>query len=300
MELVESFIDFLRNERYYSENTITAYQQDIDDFVEFLNESGSAELLEVDYFDVRVYFDHLSEKKYTSTTIARKISSLRTMYKYFLNRELSEENPFAYTQMKIANKKLPKFFYEQEIQAIFDGIPQETASDIRDFALLEVLYSTGVRVSELVGIKLNDIDFFSRTILIHGKGSKDRYVVFRSFTKEYLQNYIAASRGDLAKEGVEELFVNHHGEALTPSGVSYILNRIIEKSGAMTKIHPHLMRHTFATHLIQNGADLRSVQELLGHKNLSTTQRYTHLTTDFLQKTFNDAHPRAKKVSDDL
>lgn len=198
--------------------------------------------------------------------------------------------------MKKKQAKLPRFFYEKEMDALFESAKGTSPLDYRNLALVEVLYGTGIRVSECAGMKVSDIDFSTNVVLIHGKGNKERYVPFGSFAQDALKEYLENGRSVLIKKYRKEhpyVFVNHHGEPITPTGIEYVLNQLIKKSSLNSDIHPHMLRHTFATHLLNNGADMRTVQELLGHANLSTTQIYAHVTKESLQKNYRTFHPRA-------
>ncbi|MBF8807859.1 MAG: tyrosine recombinase XerC [Enterococcus lacertideformus] len=292
----DKFLRYLIVERGYSEKTREAYQEDIVNFKEFLAESGDDDLLKVSHLDVRVYLSHLTDKRYSRNSISRKIASLRSFYQYLLKEELVVENPFSYVHLKKKNLKLPKFFYENEMQALFDSMTGEKPLDLRNRALLEILYGSGIRLSECSNLKVAEIDFESEVMLIHGKGNKERYAPIGSFAQDALYEYFEKGRsilmGKYHKEH-EYVFVNHHGEPITPTGIEYVLNQIIKKSSLDSSIHPHMLRHTFATHLLNNGADMRTVQELLGHANLSTTQIYAHVTKESLQKNYRSFHPRA-------
>ncbi|ASZ07205.1 tyrosine recombinase XerC [Enterococcus thailandicus] len=292
----EKFLRYLIVERGYSDKTRQAYKEDIDDFKDFLKESGEENLLSIDHLDVRVYLGFLSDKEYSRNTISRKIASLRSFYQYLLKEELIEENPFSYVHLKKKNIRLPRFFYENEMQALFESVAGDKPLDFRDRAVLEVLYGSGIRLSECSGLKIKDIDFQAEVMLILGKGNKERYAPLGSFAQEALQEYFEKSRSFLMNKYHKEhdfVFVNHHGDPITPTGIEYILNQIIKKSSLDSDIHPHMLRHTFATHLLNNGADMRTVQELLGHANLSTTQIYAHVTKESLQKNYRSFHPRA-------
>ena len=224
------------------------------------------------------------------------ISSLRAFYNFLIKNELTDENPFAYVQLKRHPRSLPRFFYEKEMTALFEATEGDTQMLIRDRALLESLYGTGMRVSECTGLKMENVDLTNKKMLLHGKGDKDRLVPFGSYCQEALQRYFEQTRTPLMEKYHRDhdlVFVNHYGNPLTPAGVAYILKQIVKRSSLHTSIHPHELRHTFATHLMSNGADLRAVQELLGHSSLSTTQIYTHVTPEHLQRDYRKFFPRA-------
>ncbi|WP_374720553.1 tyrosine recombinase XerC [Parageobacillus toebii] len=290
------FIEYLQIEKHYSQYTIVCYQRDVEQFFEFMNEQGIHHLHEVTYNDVRLYLTKLYELKQSSRSISRKISSLRSFYKFLLREKKVKENPFALAALPKKEQKIPNFLYEQELESLFYVNDVNTAIGQRNQAILELLYATGVRVSECCHIQLSDIDFSVSTILIHGKGNKQRYVPFGRFAKEALERYIHHGRRELlqkAKNAHAYLFVNARGNPLTPRGVRYILDEIVKKAALTQNISPHVLRHTFATHLLNEGADMRTVQELLGHAHLSSTQVYTHVTKDRLRHIYLHTHPRA-------
>ncbi|WP_282140245.1 tyrosine recombinase XerC [Cytobacillus oceanisediminis] len=289
------FIEYLQIEKNYSQYTIEHYQHDISEFFMFMAEQAIADLTKVAYQDVRIYLTELFDKKMSRKSVARKISSLRSFFKFLLREEKVAENPFALVSIPKAQKKLPEFFYEEEMMQLFNACEASTPLGQRNKALLELLYATGIRVSECSQIRLKDLDMYLSTVLVRGKGSKERYVPFGSFAQDALDTYINHGRKKLLANGnvQENLFLNARGGPLTARGIRTILDRIIEKSSLTGKIHPHMLRHTFATHLMANGADMRTVQELLGHAFLSSTQVYTHVTNEYLKKTYMAHHPRA-------
>ena len=292
----DKFLRYLIVERGYSEKTREASEEDLTNFERFLTESGEDDLLKINHLDVRVYLSYLTDERYSRNSISRKIASLRSFYQYLLKEEVIKENPFSYVHLKKKNLKLPRFFYENEMQALFDSVKGEKPLDLRNQALLEVLYGSGIRLSECSNLKLAEIDFDSEVMLIHGKGNKERYAPLGSFAQDALQEYFEKGRKvlmDKYHKSHDYVFVNHHGEPITPTGIEYVLNQVIKKSSLDSSIHPHMLRHTFATHLLNNGADMRTVQELLGHANLSTTQIYAHVTKESLQKNYRSFHPRA-------
>jgi integrase/recombinase XerC len=289
------FLEYLQIEKNYSQYTIEHYHHDISNFLMFMSEQAIDHLNKVQYSDARLYLTVLYERKLARKTVARKISSLRSFYKFMVREKETDENPFALVNIPKAEKRLPEFFYEDELQLLFQSCEAETPLGQRNKALLELLYATGIRVSECCQIRLRDLDFYLSTVLVHGKGNKERYVPFGSFAEDSLERYINDGRQKLlnGKEANDTLFLNHRGGPLTDRGIRKILNSIIDHSALNGKIHPHMLRHTFATHLLNNGADLRSVQELLGHAFLSSTQIYTHVTNEHLRKTYMSHHPRA-------
>ncbi|MBM7692275.1 integrase/recombinase XerC [Peribacillus deserti] len=292
---VHSYMEYLQVEKNCSPYTIVNYRKDIEEFLEFMNEQKISEFGTVEYFDARLFLTSLHERKLAKKTIARKTSSLRSLYKFLMRESMVKDNPFALVSLPKRDHKLPRFLYEEDMEPLFSVSDDSTTLGIRDQALLELLYGTGIRVSECCELKLKDIDFTLGTMLVHGKGKKDRYVPFGDFAKEALQKYLSKSRQQLIKNKAvhDFIFVNSKGGPLTPRGVRYILDQMIKKTAKDKSLHPHMLRHSFATHLLNNGADLRTVQELLGHSEISSTQIYTHVTKEQLKKVYQSAHPRA-------
>ncbi|WP_075980937.1 tyrosine recombinase XerC [Bacillus massilinigeriensis] len=287
------FIEYMQIEKNFSPYTIEYYTNDIEEFFLFMFEQSIKSLYDIQYSDVRLYLTILFEKKLSRKSISRKISSLRSFFKFLVREKFVSENPFALASLPKQEKRLPQFFYEEEMSQLFDACNDDTPLGQRNKALLELLYATGIRVSECSGLLIRDIDMFLSTVLVHGKGSKDRYVPFGSFAHDALEQYIQYGRKELLKNNHDYLFVNFRGGPITSRGIRVVLNNIIEKSSLTGSIHPHMIRHSFATHLLNNGADMRTVQELLGHAFLSSTQVYTHVTNEHLRKTYMNHHPRA-------
>lgn len=295
-ETTKLFMQYLQIEKNYSPYTVKYYHGDILEFIMFMDEQSIINLDDVEYLDVRLYLTNLYEQQLSRKSIARKISSLRSYYKFLLREGFVTQNPFAQTSTPKAEKRLPDFFYEEELAILFQSCDETLPIGQRNRAILELLYATGIRVSECCGILLGDIDLDLSILLVHGKGKKDRYVPFGSFAHEALERYITYGRKEILthnKKQHDSLLVNSRGGPLTTRGLRTVLNSIVEKSSLNGKIHPHKLRHSFATHLLNNGADMRTVQELLGHSNLSSTQIYTHVTNDYLRKTYMAHHPRA-------
>ncbi|MDQ0879593.1 tyrosine recombinase XerC [Peribacillus sp. V2I11] len=292
---LSSFIEYLQIEKNSSHYTIENYKRDIHGFFLFLNEQGIEDITSVEYFDVRLYLTNLYEKKLSKRTVARKTSCLRSLYKFLLREGDVKDNPFSLASLPKKDQRLPRFLYEKEMNQLFSSLKKDSPIGIRNSALLELLYATGIRVSECCEIKLQDIDLSLGTVLVHGKGKKDRYVPVGRYAQEAIDLYIRTARMELTSSDAKAhvyLFVNFRGDPLTPRGVRYILNELIKKSAADGSLHPHMLRHSFATHLLNNGADIRTVQELLGHSKISSTQMYTHVTKDQLKKVYNASHPR--------
>ncbi|OAH53751.1 MULTISPECIES: tyrosine recombinase XerC [Bacillaceae] len=289
-----SYFAYLQIEKNSSVHTVKNYRDDLEQFFMFMNEQHIEKLTDVTHQDTRLYLTKLHEKKMARASVSRKISALRGFYRYLMRESIVEENPFLNVYRPKGARKLPSFFYEEEMNELFETVQQTDKLSIRNKALLELMYGTGIRVSECAGLELKDIDFDLGVILVHGKGGNERYVPFGSFAAEALEEYVKSSRTSLMKNTDHSiLFVNFRGGPLTAGGIRHILTGLMEKASLSGKIHPHMLRHTFATHLLNNGADMRTVQELLGHASLSSTQMYTHVTKEHLQKTYMNHHPRA-------
>ncbi|KRM59247.1 tyrosine recombinase XerC [Secundilactobacillus malefermentans] len=298
---VDLFKAYLVDERQYSDETVKAYLSDIKEFCEFLSETGDFTSFDkVETLDVQVFLSHLYDLHDARTSIIRKVSSLRSFYNFMTREELVHDNPFEYVSIKKHSKPLPRFFYEKEMTELFVAAKNgdNGVLGLRDSAVLETLYGTGIRVSECANLTLADVDFNVKMMLIHGKGKKERYIPFGQYDKNALETYLSGCRDVLMQKYHKEhdfVFVNHYGDPITTTGIEYILNQIIKRSSLTADIHPHMLRHTFATHLLNRGADLRTVQELLGHSSLSTTQIYTHVTREHLQQDYRKYFPRANK-----
>ena len=293
-KLLNSYLEYLLYQRNYSKYTIENYKEDIMLFNEYLNKE-SLDFLDITYQDVRLFFNFLEEKKFEKTTIARHISSLRNFYKYLVRNNYINSNPFELVSSPKKDKLLPKFLYQNEIEELFLIPDLNDPLGIRNRLILELLYATGMRVGECEYIKLNDINFKEQSIKILGKGNKERYVYYGRYAKTYLELYLEKSRPILNKNNSEYLLLNKNGTRLTSRGIRLILDKIIEKSSLKVHISPHTLRHTFATHLLEAGCDILSVQELLGHESLKATQIYTHITNENLKKVYMNAHPRSGK-----
>lgn len=294
-EAISCYEQYLTSERNYSSYTIQSYIGDICEFADFLKAEEFGTLLTARPTHARAFMTRLFNSGFKRKSIARKLSSLKTFYRYLITEGKIEKNPFELVESPKVEKSLPHFLYKEEIEKIFNSIDSNTAIGKRNLAIMEILYGSGLRVSELCSLTINNLDFANAMIKVIGKGSKERYVPMNQRTIDALNNYIYIGRKELIlkneKADVKNLFVNHHGGALTTRGVRIIINKIIEDAAEAIHVYPHMLRHTFATHLLDGGADLRSVQEMLGHTNLSTTQIYTHVSTEQLKKSMEN-HPR--------
>ena len=292
MKYLSDYLEYLKYQKNYSDETIHSYSIDIEEFLDYIN-SECINICEVGYDVVKAWLIHLDEKKNKSTTVSRKISSLRGFYKYLINNKVIDSNPFSLVSLPKKERHLPRFFYYNELEEMFQVPRLNTALGQRDRLLLEMLYATGVRVSELVNIKVSDIN--GEEIKVLGKGNKERIVEFGDYAESILELYLNEGYKHLNIKKSEYLFLNNRGGKLTTRGVRYILDNIINKTTIDKKISPHMLRHTFATHLLNEGCDLLTVQELLGHESLTATSKYTHITNDRLKEVYFKCHPRAKK-----
>ena len=285
----------MQYEKNYSKYTILNYKDDIEEFIDYI-ESEGLEFKDIVYSDIRFYLMYLKDNKHDdNSSIDRKLSSLRGFYKYLANNNIVQTNVFSLVNGVKKAKKLPRFFEYNELEELFNACNLDNALGQRDRLILEMLYATGVRVGELVNVKIEDIDESSRTILILGKGNKERYVTYGDYCSEILDLYLKEGYAKLNINNSPYLFLNSKGGRISDRGVRYILDQIIKKTSIKKNISPHMIRHSFATHLLNAGADLLSVQKLLGHESIKATQIYTHVTTDRLKEVYFKNFPRAKK-----
>lgn len=293
-DALEQFMLYIQVEKNFSVHTVREYESDLLDFLTFLQGEGINDLASVEYIHARLYVTKLYDEKRARASISRKISSIRSFFR-FLNRQYGfDDGAFRSLYHPKKESRLPNFFYEEELMQLFNANTGDDLKSLRNMAILELLYATGIRVSELTSIQVKDVDFHYSIIRVMGKGRKERIIPFGQFASLAMLDYLEQARPRLMKKtDHQQLFVNMRGGELTPRGVRHVLNEMIDKASLHTKIYPHMLRHTFATHLLNNGADLRTVQELLGHSHLSSTQVYTHVTKEHLRQTYMNAHPRA-------
>ncbi len=293
-KVIDDFLFYLENEKHYSTHTINSYANDITAFVNFIKENKLASSI-TRINSIRIpknFIAYLSNKDYSQTSINRHLSTMRSFYNYLLREEIVKENLFVDVKNIKEPRKLPKFIDDDVLINVLESIDTTTDLGNRNYILLELLFATGLRVSELCNLEVNDIDFSNKMIKVHGKGNKQRIVVMYDTLIDNLKYYITFTRSNLLSKtnpDAKHLFINYKGTYLTPRGVRVILNSIIDKSDEFIKITPHMLRHSFATTLLNNGCDLRMVQELLGHKNLQTTQIYTKVSTETLMKEYKEA-----------
>ncbi|MBI4583114.1 MAG: tyrosine recombinase XerC [Planctomycetes bacterium] len=291
-----AFVNYLRYERNMSPETIRAYEKDLYQFLRFFRnqEGGKKSPGEITSLDIRDFLANLREKNYQKTTVVRKLATIRSFYKFLLKKGLVTNNPLTDIPTPKVEKRLPRFLGVEEVEKLLNAPQGNTFQAIRDRAILETLYSTGLRVSELTGLNVADIDLTGEIIKASGKGSRERMVPIGSFAMEAVKKYLEV-RGTIPRHTAkdpEALFLNRFGERLSSRSIRKILDKYIRITGLDERTSPHTLRHSFATHLLNRGANLRIVQELLGHKHLSTTQIYTHVTTSNMKKAYEEAHPR--------
>lgn len=288
---IDMFYLYLKTNKKYSRNTINAYLRDIEEFTDFINK-----VINITDEDISLYLAHLyNDNKLSKSSISRKLSSLRTFYNFLVKEGIIEYNYFVNINNPKKGLVLPKFINEKDITDIFDVCMGDDPILERDRLIIEILYSTGIRVSELINIKLSDINFYNNEIKILGKGSKERIVIFNDTCRDALNKFIKEGRKKLYKKDSEYLFIGRNNGHISSKYVRDIINKIKVKAGIDGKISPHVFRHTFATDMLNNGADLVSVKDLLGHESLNTTSIYTHVTNEQIKKVYEMAHPRAKK-----
>ncbi len=292
---INKFIEYLKYQRNYSDFTCNNYKKDLNEYNSFIL-SNKINYKNMDYNEAKEYVIYLNKKNDAKSTISRKLSSLRTFYKYLVLNNKVESNPFLLVSSPKKEKRIPKFINYNNMEEILNVPNIKTKEGQRERVILEVLYASGVRVSELVNIKLKDIDFSNKNILIFGKGSKERLVSFGDYALEYINLYLKEGR-NLLLDGVKSdyLIVGKKSEKLTTRRVEQIIDDIIKRTSIKLNITPHMFRHTFATHLLDNGCDLLVVQELLGHASLSSTEIYTHVSNEHLREVYLKCHPRNKR-----
>jgi tyrosine recombinase XerC len=296
-DILYQFRAYIVVEKNFSEHTAKAYVSDVLSFLIWLEENS---IENVDFNRVREYLRFVHKYNYKKTTISRKISALRTFYKYLYRENLVDLNPVSGISAPKKDKVLPKFLSKDEVEKILNNVNIETPAGYRNRAILELLWATGMRISELSGLNYGDLNLEQNEIRVFGKGAKERIVLVSERAKSYLERYLQNARklvaigfdvGELAENS--PVFINNTGYRLNPKTIRNVINSIVEKIQLPKKVTPHVFRHSFATYLIENGADLRVVQELLGHASISNTQIYTHISTKHLTETYTQAHPRA-------
>ncbi len=297
-QYIEDFLNYLRVVKNASRLTLISYRTDLDQFFQFLAQRqavdyGELSVTLIDHRAVRDYLAWLQRQGLRRSTLARKLAALRSLVRYLCRENILPSNPIAAVSTPKQEQRLPNFLYPLEVTQLIEAPDTSTPLGLRDRALLELLYATGIRVSELVGLSAADINFQSGVVKVKGKGGKDRIVPLGKAAAQWVQHYLKARDKLITKgQGTQALWVNRFGAQLSMRGVRNIINKYVEALAINTKVSPHTLRHTFATHLLNRGADLRSVQELLGHVKLSTTQIYTHLTKEDIKRVHNRTLPR--------
>lgn len=289
MNYIDDFLEYLLVVKKHSDNTIVNYRVDILEFYEYTNK----DLLNINKDTVFEYLKYLYDSGVTKSSISRKLSSLRTFYNYLLKKEIIDTNYFKMVKNPKKEASLPKFVKEDDIDKMFNIPDTRTWIGSRNLLIIRMLYATGLRVSELVNVKINDINIPDRTIRVLGKGSKERIVVFGNNTKECLDDYLNRGRRQVDFHNSPYLFLNKDGNRLSTRYVRKIIDDIIIKASIEMHVSPHMLRHTFATGMLNNGADLVSVKDLLGHESLNTTSIYTHVSDEKIKEIYKMAHPRA-------
>lgn len=293
MNDLSSYLEYLEYERHYSKYTIDNYEKDIEEFLKYLNKEN-INYLKLEYSDIRFYLKFLKDEKCEkSTSVSRKLSSLRSYYKFLCNNNKVKTNLFSLVSSPKKEKKLPRYFEYNELEELFNTPDLTTSLGKRNRLILELLYATGIRVGELVKIRLKDINRSENTILIHGKGSKERIVNYGEYASEILELYLKDAYNTLNKFDLDYLILNNQGRKITERGIRYILSALIKNTSIHKNISPHMLRHSFATHLLNEGCDILSVKELLGHESISSTQIYTHITNDRLKDIYLHSFPRS-------
>jgi len=317
--VIREFLDYLNYEKHFSAHTVKCYSADLIQYAQYISGAeppagqdhshdgfGSSQavtavavdtntrLIQADVTVIRTYLAFLNEQKYSKATTARKLATLRSFYKFLVRRGQIESSPVSSIRTPKQEKRLPRCLDIEQINTLINSPDANTMLGARDRAIIETLYSSGLRVSELVGLNLSDVDFLGEVLHLRGKGKKERLSPIGSSALQSIQRYLTFRDADPRKHTFDQqaLFINKHGQRLSTRSVRRKLDKYLIQAGLDPNISPHTLRHSFATHMLNNGADLRMVQELLGHQSLSTTQIYTHLTTDRMKKEYDNAHPR--------
>jgi len=293
-DLLDSFLSYLVVEKGLSENTLESYGRDLKKFLLFINSRGITSAREIKYGDILDFMTRSREEGLNATTIVRSMVSVKQFFKYLLSEKVLSEDPTAHIKTPKMKKAIPGVISLDDVESILGAPDESTPEGLRDAAMLEMLYATGIRVSELIGLKLNDVNFELGFVVVYGKGSKERVVPIGDKAREKLLLYLRDSRTALLK-GRESmaLFVTRRGAGMTRQGFWKIIKAQALKAGVTKKISPHTLRHSFATHLLERGADLRTIQVMLGHSDISTTQIYTHVESERLKEIHKKYHPRS-------
>lgn len=295
-ELLQKYLRYLAIERNASRYTVRNYTSDIrDSFFQFLKSEGIASLAEVDRPALRRYMGWLADAGYARSSVSRKLSAVRSMYRYLAWERLVPENILTRVSLPKRERRLPSFLTPAETVRLVEAPALDTPQGLRDRAVLELLYAAGMRVSEITGLNVKNVNLKSREILVLGKGNKERQVLMGKTAAEFLERYVRSARRELmGRRRPEALFLNRKGGRLSDRSVQLMVSEYARSVGLQKGVHPHMLRHSFATHMLDGGADLRVIQELLGHASLATTQTYTHVTQRQVRRVYMEAHPRAR------
>ena len=289
-ECILEFINYLQIDKKYSENTIASYAADLKDYQNFMMNLLKKDIYHIERKDIKLYLKYLKDQKKSPKSISRRISCIRGFYKFLLIEKIIANNPMSTIELPKTKKSLPKVLTIEEVDKLLD-ITLKDAYSYRNKAMLELMYATGLRVSELVNLKIHDIDFINETVRTMVKGNKERIIPIGEIAIHYLKLYLEIYRSQLLKKDyTDDLFLNNHGKCMTRQGFFKILKKLAKEKDIKTSFSPHTLRHSFATHLLENGADLRSIQELLGHSSISTTGIYTHVSNEELKENYK-YHP---------
>lgn len=293
-DILNDFCDYLKIDKRYSDLTVESYRTEMKGYLDFFKEKN-IKIKDIKNSDIKDYLVYIKKGQTSERTLAHNVSVIRTFYKFLLTQKVIERNPTEFLELPKLRKKLPTVLSKEEVEKLLD-IDLTDCYSYRNKAMLELLYSTGLRVSELVNLELSNIDLESCTLKTIGKGNKERIIPISDYALYYVEKYINEYRGSMLKKGVNNyVFINNHGNAMTRQGFFKIIKKLALEKDIKTPISPHTLRHSFATHLLDYGADLRSIQEMLGHSNLSTTQIYTHVSSEHLKDNYNSSHPHSKE-----
>lgn len=293
-DILNDFCDYLKIDKRYSDLTVESYRTEIKGYLDFFKEKN-IKVKNIKNSDIKDYLAYIKKGETSERTLAHNVSVIRTFYKFLLTLKIIERNPTEFLELPKLRKKLPTVLSKEEVEKLLD-IDLTDCYSYRNKAMLELLYSTGLRVSELVNLELSNIDLENCTLKTIGKGNKERIIPISDYALYYVEKYINEYRGSMLKKGVNNyVFINNHGNVMTRQGFFKIIKKLAVEKNIKTPISPHTLRHSFATHLLDYGADLRSIQEMLGHSNLSTTQIYTHVSSEHLKDNYNSSHPHSKE-----
>ena len=293
-DILNDFCDYLKIDKRYSDLTVESYRTEIKGYLDFFKEKN-IKVKDIKNSDIKDYLAYIKKGETSERTLAHNVSVIRTFYKFLLTLKIIERNPTEFLELPKLRKKLPTVLSKEEVEKLLD-IDLTDCYSYRNKAMLELLYSTGLRVSELVNLELSNIDLENCTLKTIVKGNKERIIPISDYALYYVEKYINEYRGSMLKKGVNNyVFINNHGNVMTRQGFFKIIKKLAAEKNIKTPISPHTLRHSFATHLLDYGADLRSIQEMLGHSNLSTTQIYTHVSSEHLKDNYNSSHPHSKE-----